>query len=467
MIPNQGPPPTFAINKDRRPPGPVATSRSVARPTIYRLTDYLFWLMMLTISMPNVLQLFGIDTIFKPYRVLSLILACLAVPVVLNEPPRTRKFSRPLFIAILYAITVTILFGGEYAYAQMPLLVTCLALFFSTYCVTSRKSLLIGLYASVISFILTSAFGAVAFAQGEYRLRGLFGNPNTLGYAGCFALLLAMSRYFPMTRPLRVFLVVGTVPVMILTGSRTAILTMFGTIVSQLSRNNRLFGPLIAVCAALAVGGIFFSDQLSEITRNRGVLERYSKELVEQGGAGRVALIKAGLTVAWESSLVGIGIGQYRLRHHTRFFKDYGTDGEIQRLGTHNAYVTVLAEWGLVGFLCIGTIIVRLLRASRNLVFEKDWIYGFCAATLINGLGNELIAEVHFWVMLGVCIQLIRYAPQGQNINTNSEAGAGHSSSTRGTTVSNWTERGVLPRWAISTFALFTSRRRPGQHLAI
>jgi hypothetical protein len=192
MIPNQGPPQTFAINQDRRPPGPVATSRSVASQAPYRLSDYLFWLMMLLVSMPNVLQLWGIETIFKPYRVLSLVLACLAVPVVLNESPRTRKLSGPLLIALLYAFGVTLLFGGEYAYAQMPLLVTCLALFFSTYCVTSRKSLLIGLYASVISFIITSAFGAVAFAQGDYRLRGLISNPNTLGYAGCFALLLAM-----------------------------------------------------------------------------------------------------------------------------------------------------------------------------------------------------------------------------------------------------------------------------------
>jgi hypothetical protein len=431
MIPNPSPPKALAVNGQKRQSISIAARQWAAKTTAYRLTDYLFWLMMLMISMPNVLQLWGIDTIFKPYRVLSLVLACLAVPVVLHESPRTRTFSGPLFIALLYAFAVTVLFGGEYAYAQMPLLVTCLALFFSTYAVTSRKSLLIGLYASVISFIITSAFGAITFAQGDYRLRGLFSNPNTLGFAGCFALLLAMSRYFPMTRPLRVFLIAGTLPVMVLTGSRTAILSMFATIVSQLSRNKRLFGPLVACCAALAIGGIFFSDQLSELTRNRGVFERYSKERVEQGGAGRIALIKAGVIVAWENSFVGIGLGQYRIRHHTRFFRDYGTDGEIQRLGTHNTYVTLLAEWGLVSFLCFATIVVRLIRASRKLVFEKDWIYGFCAASLVNSLGNELITEVHFWVMLGVCIQLIRFAPQGQIVNSKSEMAAGHFSSTR------------------------------------
>ena len=32
------------------------------------------------------------------------------------------------------------------------------------------------------------------------------------------------------------------------------------------------------------------------------------------------------------------------------------------------------------------------------------------APAWLNGIGNDLLTEVHFWVMLGVCVQLIRFA---------------------------------------------------------
>jgi hypothetical protein len=383
----------------------------------YGITDYLFWLMMLSISMPNVLELWGIDTIFKPYRVASLILACLAVPIVMREPHRSRRLSAPLFGALLYVLFVTLLFGGQYAYEQMPLLATCLALFFATYGATSRKSLLIGLYGSLISFVLTGGYGALHFAQGDYRFKGLFDNPNTFGYAGCFALLLAMNRYFPMTKWLRLFLVLGTIPILVLTGSRGTILSMFGTVMSQCWRNPRLFQMLAMISIFAAAGGLFFGDQISAMVERSGLLhravfDRYSREVVMRGGAGRLSIIRAGMTVGWESGFVGIGLGQYRLRHHTRFFQQRGLDGQISRLDIHNVYVSLLTEWGLVGFLCFAVMITRLLRASKLLNFEKDWIYGFCGASFFNGIGNNLLSEVHFWVMLGICVQLIRFADE-------------------------------------------------------
>jgi O-antigen ligase len=401
----------------------VALSGSETGKTTYRLTDYLFWLMMLLISMPNILELGGIDTVFKPYRVISLLLACLAVPVVFNESPLTRKFSAPLLIAIIYGFAVTLLFGGEYAYTQIPLLLTCLALFYSTYVVTSRKSLLIGLYGSLISFVVTAAYGVVSFAEGDYRLRGLFENPNTLGYAGCFAILLAMNRYFPMSTTLRLFLIIGTSAVLVFSGSRSALAALAATVVSQLWRNKNLFVPLMMSCVALGIAGVLWGGQLAELFRDRPVFHRYSRELVEQGGVGRAALIIAGLNVAWEHGFVGVGIGQYRLQHHTRYFRQIGSDGQVNMLGTHNTYVSLLAEWGLVGFLCFATIVVRLVQTSRNLTFEKDWIYGFCAASLVNSIGNDLLSEVHFWVMLGVCVQLIRFAPRSRPATKSTEIG--------------------------------------------
>jgi hypothetical protein len=83
-------------------------------------------------------------------------------------------------------------------------------------------------------------------------------------------------------------------------------------------------------------------------------------------------------------------------------------DGQISKLGLHSIYLTLLTEWGIVGFFCFAMVFYRLYVFSKPFSFERDFILGFLAVSLVNGIGNDLIGEVHFWVFLGLSIQMLR-----------------------------------------------------------
>ncbi len=373
-------------------------------------TDYLFWCMMLTINAPNVLTLWGVDTIFKPYRVLSLLLLVLAIPRIIRQSGKTAQFSLPIFLAFGYATLVTSLFAGADAFDQFPLLITGLALFFSPFVLNSRKSLIISLYAFVISYLFSCYFGMVALHSGKYRFSGLFENPNSFGLGACFAIIVLLNGYLRIPALARLSMVVGTIPVLFLTGSRGTLLSAAGGIFSQLWRNPQLFRGLMLGAVLLATVAYFFDEKLQGFLESSAVYRVTNMDVVERGTVGRLAQMKAGMQVAAEHGFVGIGLGQYRLKHHTRFFYRRGLDGEVSKLNLHSMYMTLLVEWGLVGFICFGVIYVRLVRAVKPLRYERDFIYGFMGISLLNGLGNNLVGEIHFWIILGICVQFVRFA---------------------------------------------------------
>ena len=379
----------------------------------YTYLDVLFWLMMFFINVPDLLTIWGIDTMFKPYRMISLYLALVGLFGYFREQAITSQFSRPLMFAILYGTTVTAIFAGMDVFANIPLVATCTALFFSTYVVSSKRSLVIGLYTCLLSYIVSSYFGLLAFDQGEYRLKGLFENPNTFGFAGCFVVILVINRYFPMPTFLRVFFVLVTIPVMVLSGSRGTMLSLIVGVGSQTWRNPKLFLGFLCFGVFGFVASLFFEEQLSQLTDqygSRSVFTRFDTEVIERGSSGRFKLISSAFQVGTESGFVGIGFGQFRLKHFTRFVQKYRKDGTLLRLGTHNIYMTILVEWGFVPFICFGLIMFRLVKSCKHLQFEKDWIYGFLAISAVNGIGNDLVGEVHFWVFLGICVQCLRFS---------------------------------------------------------
>ena len=339
------------------------------------------------------------------------ILLCLIVwPRLLQESSVTRQFSFPLLIALGYGCIVTVVFAGDQMFANIPLIGSVVTLYLSTYAVTSRKSLVIGMVSSVVSFIISSYFGYIAFNEGQYRLSGLFENPNAIGFGGCFVLLIILSRYIQLPVVVRFGIGIGLLPIMILTGSRNALVGLVGCIMSQTWRNRKLFAGLGVAGIIIAGGLVYFERDVLRIT-SRSVFTRLtSRELIARGGAGRMEVAKYAFQIGLERGFVGIGFGQYREKYHARRFKARKADGKIRQLGTHNFYITLLTEWGAVGFFCFALVSYRLYRAVDHLEYEKDFVLGFLAISMLNSLGNDMVGMIHFWVMLGCCVQLIGLA---------------------------------------------------------
>ncbi|TWT98627.1 O-antigen ligase family protein [Stieleria varia] len=380
----------------------------------YAVTDYLYWGMMLFVNVPNLLELVGIDTMFKPYRVIALVICAFVWPKFVREAAVTRQFSRLLFAAIFYGSIVTVLFGGRDMLANVPLIGSILILYVATFGVTSRRSLIIGLYASVVSFIVSAYFGLLAFNQGEYRLSGLFENPNAIGFGGCFVLLIVINRNLVIPNGVRLAVAVGLIPIMVLTGSRNALVGMVGCFMSQTWRNPRLFNGLLITGLVIAGVSLYFEKEISRITQRAVFTRLTNRDVIARGGAGRIAVASAALQVGYEHGFVGIGFGQYREKYHTKFFRERRTDGTLRKLGSHNFYVTLLTEWGFFGFCCFALMMYRLAKATEGMGLERDFVIGFLAVSMLNSLGNDMVGMIHFWVMLGVCVQFIRFAHEDE-----------------------------------------------------
>jgi uncharacterized protein YhhL (DUF1145 family) len=390
-------------------------SRHGLRGVKFKMSDFVFWAMMLFANIPQILTLWGIDTVFKPYRMLALVASLLAFKTILAQDRVSRLFTRPMLAALVYVFVVTVIFAGAEFVDQVPFLVACLTLFFASFAVTSRQSLFIGMLAFVLSFLVSSYFGVIAFNSGKYRLSGLFENPNAFGYGGCLALAVLLNRFYPLPTIIKWLVSIALMPVLVLTGSRGTILAGTGLVASQTWRNkNTFFFLCLAALAAWTVIEIFPSE--IDDLMGRSVMTRLTDaDVVRRGSEGRLAQISAGMQVAAEHGFMGCGLGQYRLQHHTRFFQHRGLDGQISRLEIHNVYVSLLCEWGIVGFYCFFLIIRRLLVLSKGRGLERDFIYGFLGASFLNGLGNNLLGEVPFWIMLGVCVQLCRFSYLGND----------------------------------------------------
>jgi O-antigen ligase len=241
-------------------------------------------------------------------------------------------------------------------------------------------------------------------------LSGLFENPNSFGLGGCSAIIVILNGYVPIKNATRWALVAAITPVLFLTGSRGTLVAGAGGIASQLWRNPNLFRGMVIGAIGLATTAYFFDEQLQRMLNSNALFRLTNVDIVERGAFGRMAQMQAGMTVGAEHAFVGIGLGQYRLKHHTRFFYRRGLDGQVSQLNLHSLYLSLLVEWGLVGFLCFGVIFVRLVHSVKHLRYEKDFVYGFLGVSLLNGLGNNLLGEIHFWLMLGLCVQFIRFA---------------------------------------------------------
>ena len=115
----------------------------------------------------------------------------------------------------------------------------------------------------------------------------------------------------------------------------------------------------------------------------------------------RTWMTEAAINMFKSRPLFGIGTGNYGYFYNV--FKPEGTPIKPYREKTHNAYLEVLAENGIVGFLCFLGFIVGVLSVSSK---GRDlFALAFLASVvglLIHGLSFGILSHNHFWIALGL-----------------------------------------------------------------
>ncbi len=270
-----------------------------------------------------------------------------------------------------------------------------------------RRFYLLAVYISAIVLVLMIVLLLIQGRLG--RPAGFFKDPNVLGAFMATGALYAMSKILLGERreilkytALFLFLLISIV----LTFSRGSLLNLLAGIfflafVSLITKRSKRFFAVLGV--ALAVAVLFVPV----------ILEVFQQGFRFRGAQwydiyGRAMAWRAGIEI-FKSYPLGIGPGQ---------FEDYSLDYQKSMGGpilitpsSHNLYLRVLAENGIVGLmLMIGVLAVASFVSvrSRKIIYSGDipWIFSCLIGIIAQSFVIDTLHWRHFWILLGFLISL-------------------------------------------------------------
>jgi len=253
--------------------------------------------------------------------------------------------------------------------------------------------------------------GNLKFAQGIERAVGQTsagGDPNHLGatMASAFPLFFLLVRQKALGWKRITF--AGGLPLLIITmsitGSRSALLGFLGCAVYLWWTSSRrvMFG---IVGLSILVGGYLLLPQQYQ--------QRYStmtETELDASSQSRINTWKAGIRMIMDRPLFGVGIRCFGVAHGMNYSPSY----QRSWLESHNLYLQVPAEIGLVGALFFFAFLIEFLRLNRRTAkllanHDSDWsyeqtvlraVFAGCIVLLITGVfGHSLTRRT--WYLYG------------------------------------------------------------------
>lgn len=283
------------------------------------------------------------------------------------------------------------------------------------------------------------------FGNTEYALRGeLKSNPNSLLL---IIPAIAFLIYGKWSRPTRLALVAFVLYPFIPQGTRTFYVALCGAVCGMIwLRNTRkpIWIILIALCAIFINSSIVF-PKVEEIFR--GVhgyfIAPYSAE--ESSTFGRLILWKTAPKVLLKHPLWGYGVNGYGMELYLdpsvflteRITFSSWARGMMNPAGkTHNEYLQILLDHGLIAFAIAVYLLFRTWRRCRAKAARQDdevttgiyralfvsfvaFLFAFMSISLLSYHGNNFL-QMFFWLNIGLI-----YAPVGARLVDVSEPGRG------------------------------------------
>lgn len=268
---------------------------------------------------------------------------------------------------------------------------------------------LVSLRINTIIMVLNILFSIVSGNAAYYANRLTFHyslNSNGLGMAVVqLAVIVIALMYFDKIQQntiLNILIVISCIFAIMLTGSRTSLIAMLGSITVLfvyygLFNKDRGVKIQYVLLPAVLIGGVMYALNHIELE----MFSRFTAEAVlETGGSGREEIWKCALeNVFPKYPILGVGLG---VDNTIVALSEYGLSNNV---GIHNMYITLLIQTGVVGAVAFLFIIfshtVKALRYIRftNMMFLPTLML---LAALINGIGEEVYAERFIWMAIGM-----------------------------------------------------------------
>jgi O-antigen ligase len=240
------------------------------------------------------------------------------------------------------------------------------------------------------------------------RAEGTFSNPNYYGYF--IGTILPWSILAPSRKPRWMRFAMLSLAI-ISTGSRATVLVIPITLLMHLLRvftDNRyrtMIGAVYAVAASMAILVLgLFVDKLSLLlSAGRDIADLASSD------AERYRAIEVGLAMFRESPVYGVGWGHY-LEKFSQFIDSSSSlfaatsvsaSGMREQMVSHNDFIRVLAELGLLGAVAFVFAIVASVSCSIKQSGEYRYFFvSVISASLVYSLTHNNLNNLFFWLFL-------------------------------------------------------------------
>lgn len=357
----------------------------------------------------------GIDTELKPYRVFLLLI--FFIIIVQKKKSNYKLFFEfnALSLVFLYGLVLGLirigLGYGEFTYLinGASHYIIGLITFYIFSNIWNRK-----LYSKIgkffiVGLLITSIYGAYIYffnSSSYFRLRGFFNNPNHLAIVINLITPLLIYNYIKgIDRIKNFFLILFFSIIVFFTGSRTGVLLQSVSILYLIAFQKNIISNLLIY----AVGGIltflFVVDPL--LSKNDNFLDRYDESNYATAG-GRFDIINSVKNLAIDNYFSGVGIQQYRFYH-----RKYAKFSEIEALlefdlGTHNHYLDLFVNFGLLSFIIYIFILFRIGKSINKIKLKEDRkvIQLFFLIFLIACASQEMFMWPIFWICLSFLVAL-------------------------------------------------------------
>lgn len=261
----------------------------------------------------------------------------------------------------------------------------------------------IGYGAGLLAVLLLGGYVSteVSRSSSEVRNAGGFLDPNSFGFAGLTAVSLALFAWADAGKDARLKTVLSAVAItgglaVLQSGSRSAMmgcLFMFIAIMICTDKLSRKMNMLVAGGLVAVIAFTFMPGTMVESLKDRASVGRMRADR----GANRLDIWSNYLAELPSYVVTGVGI----LRSKEVIRGSYTAEFAI----THNQYLEILVETGLLGFLLFLTALGRLWRAASARNPERPLLRPMLLAALV-GLFTEFMFLNTFysrdtWILLG------------------------------------------------------------------
>jgi O-antigen ligase len=314
------------------------------------------------------------------------------------DKPRRTTVSWALFVG-WSAITILWALDQKTALSSLPTAISLLIMYFVATSLRITKRELSGiLVCTTLGGLVAALYAIYSHYQGisYHSILGMvtmrsslvignretdpneFANSLLLPFSLAFGMFLSARRGIAKTAMLAVVAII--LLSVFLTMSRGGLLSLIVIAVVYVYRLRLKLRVLIPI----ALGGVLLLAAPS-------LFFKRISEALETGGAGRVDIWRAGLEASKSYGVFGAGLGNFPVAFDR--FVGYATHFEGYGRGSHNIYLNVLVELGIVGF-------VLLLNAFRTELRGRKF------ADFISPFHSAVACEAAAWGMLAGCMFL-------------------------------------------------------------